>query len=226
MLIGFMGIKGSGKDTCADYLVENYCSVELNPTSNDLLKKKSFADPLKKACRELFLFTNDQLYGTQTMKETPDPRWFGCTPRLALQYVGTDLLRDQLDKIMPELGKDIFTHHFRIWYEEEKKKNPNTCVLISDVRFQNEIDLIHSLGGIVIKLERPEVTSNDLHPSEIELQQITTHDYVIHNTGTKDQLYKELDNCLKNHPIHKKSYSYMYNVYEFLNNGWRLFHIW
>ena len=81
MLIGFMGIKGSGKDTCADLLIQNYGFM-----------KKSFADPLKHACKELFLFTNEQVFGTQLQKETPDPRWFGCSPRVALQYVGTDLL--------------------------------------------------------------------------------------------------------------------------------------
>lgn len=61
MLIGLMGPKNSGKTTGAKFLVEKHHFVE-----------KSFADCLKKACKELFMLTVEQLYGTQ--KETPDPR--------------------------------------------------------------------------------------------------------------------------------------------------------
>ena len=187
-LFGLMGIKKSGKDTCADYLVGHYG-----------FQKKSFADPLKKACAEIFLFSNEQLYGTQEQKETPDPRWFGCTPRLAMQYVGTELLRDNLDKIMPGLGKNIFTHRFKLWYEEESRKNPNLCVVIADVRFQNEVDFIQSLGGYVIKIDRPDVLTNDIHPSELELQSITIYNDLIKNTGTLEEFYFKIDAVITKH---------------------------
>lgn len=148
-----MGTKGSGKDTCGDYLIDQYG-----------FSKKSFADPLKRACQELFLFSHEQVFGTQEQKETPDMRWFNCTPRTALQYVGTELLRDQLNEIMPGLGKNIFTYRFQIWYQEEVRKNPDLRVVITDVRFKNEIDFIQSLGGTVIKLERNPIINipNDL----------------------------------------------------------------
>ena len=58
MLLGFMGCKGAGKDTCGNYLVDTYDFIQ-----------KAFADPLKKACGELFLFTPEQLYGTQEQKK-------------------------------------------------------------------------------------------------------------------------------------------------------------
>lgn len=181
-LIGFMGIKKSGKDTCADHLVQNYNYV-----------KKSFSDPLKRACQELFLFTDDQTYGSQEQKETPDPRWFGCTPRLALQYVGTDLLRDQLSNIMPELGTNIFTHNFKLWYNHEIEQNPELKVVVSDVRFANEVDFIHSLGGIVIKISRPNLTNDDQHLSETELQNIKSFDMEICNDLTLKELYEKIN---------------------------------
>ncbi|XWV26024.1 hypothetical protein QJ857_gp1056 [Tupanvirus soda lake] len=185
VLIGLMGIKGSGKTTGAAYLVDHYYFVE-----------KSFAECLKKACKELFLLSDEQVFGTQEQKETPDPRWFGCTPRKMLQFVGTELLRDNLDKIMPGLGKNVFTHHFKLWYESEIKMNPNLCVVVSDVRFQNEIDFIQSLGGVVIKIDRPCVQTNDMHQSEIELQSISTYNHLINNTGTIDDLYRHIDEYL------------------------------
>lgn len=177
VLVGLMGTKCSGKTTSATYLVENYNFVE-----------KSFAECLKKACQNLFLLSDEQIYGSQEQKETPDPRWFGCTPRKMLQFVGTDLLRNHLDTIMPGLGNNIFTHHFKLWYQDELSKNPTLRVVVSDVRFQNEIDFIQSLGGIVIKINRPGIDLTDAHQSEIELQNISTYDYLIENDGTLEEL--------------------------------------
>jgi len=211
MLVGIMGRKGSGKDTCADYLVKQYGFV-----------KKSFADPLKKVCQELFLFTNEQLYGTLEQKETPDPRWFNCSPRTAMQFVGTDLFRDRLDEIMPGLKKNIFTHHFKLYYKE----NPNIKIVIADVRFKNEVDLIKSLGGVIIKLDRLRTnnfTRNTFnifqsikniirslitpdHSSESELDNLHG-DYDIMNDSTQQQLYNKLD------VIMKLSYTNKYNFY-------------
>lgn len=185
VLVGLMGIKGSGKTTGASFLVDHYLFLE-----------KSFAECLKKACKELFLLRHEQVFGTQEQKETPDPRWFGCTPRKLMQFIGTDLLRDNLDKIMPGLGKNIFTHHFRLWYEEELRINPDLCVIISDVRFQNEIDFIQSLGGIVVKINRPNAMTNDQHSSEVELQNITTYNHCIENIGTPDDFFINLEKCM------------------------------
>lgn len=182
VLVGLMGIKESGKSSGATYLVEKFQFIE-----------KSFAEPLKKTCGELFMLSDEQMFGSQAQKETPDPRWFDCTPRKMFQFVGTDLLRDNMEKIMPGIGKNIFTHRFKMWYEEEMKKNPNLRVVVSDVRFQNEIDFIQSLGGVVIKINRPSVLTNDMHPSEMELQSITTFDRLINNTGSLHDFYSEIE---------------------------------
>jgi hypothetical protein len=212
MLIGFMGTKGSGKDTSADYLVRTRGFI-----------KKSFADPLKLACKQLFLFTDTQLYGTIEQKEQPDKNWFGCSPRKALQFVGTELLRNNLNEIMPGLGKNIFTHHFKLWYKKKLAANPYLCVVIADVRFQNEVDMIQELGGRVCKITRSACTAiknysiidelcdecdghhteyiqytqhtqHTQHESELELQKITTHDYAIENDSTIDELYVTVSN--------------------------------
>ncbi len=42
MIIGIFGKKGHGKDTIADYLVDNYN-----------FHKLSYAEPIKKICREI-----------------------------------------------------------------------------------------------------------------------------------------------------------------------------
>lgn len=187
MLIGLMGPQGSGKDTVGDYLL----------SQNPNFVKRSMAEPLKKACKELFLFSDTQLYGTQAQKNEPDPKWFGCSPRTCLQYVGTDLLRDQLEKIMPGIGQDIFIHHFKLWYTSHSQG----YVVVPDIRFQNEVDMIHQLGGYVIKLTRPRVSNLgfadpslekvDKHASEVALESITNYDWQIINNGTLEELYRK-----------------------------------
>ena len=74
-IIGIAGKKGHGKDTVGNFLI-----------SFRGYKKLSFAEPIKKACQEIFMFTEDQLNGND--KENIDPYW-NVTPRQVLQYVGT-----------------------------------------------------------------------------------------------------------------------------------------
>lgn len=181
-IVGLMGIKRSGKSTCAEHLVKNNSYEEI-----------SFAGPLKKALKELFILDDNQLYGTQEEKEAPDNRWYGCSARKMLQFVGTDLLRDNMNKIMPGIGKDIFVRNFELWYLNDKQKNPNKLYVIPDVRFQNEVDYIQKLGGIVIKINRPSLESNDPHPSEIELLGINNYDYLLENDSTLENLKQKLE---------------------------------
>lgn len=171
MLIGFLGKKGSGKTTASNFLVN-----ELN------FINKTFAEPLKKACQDLFLLEDDQIYGNK--KEEIDKRW-GCSPRKILQFIGTDLLRNNINKIMPNIGDNIFIDIFKVWYEENKEKN----IVISDVRFKNEIDFIHNNGGIIIKLDRNN-DNNDKHESEYINN--LEYDYIINNNFLLENLNKNI----------------------------------
>jgi len=172
VLIGLLAKKYHGKDTAADYLVENHGFVKL-----------SFAKPLKDICRILFGFSDEQLYGS--LKEEIDSYW-QMSPRTVFQYVGTDMFRKQFNE--------------KFWIMCLKRKymaiieaNPNADVVISDVRFQNELNLVHELGGIVIKLYRPCVISNDEHISEKNIDTIMGYDKYVKNEKDKKYLYKEMD---------------------------------
>lgn len=185
VLIGLMAIKESGKSTAADYLVNKYGFIE-----------RPLALCLKLALKEIFLLSDDQLFGSQTIKETPDPRWKNCTPRTMFQYIGTDLFREQLNNIMPGINNDVFIEHFKLWYGEHLKLYPDSCVVISDVRFQNEVDYIQSVGGYVIKIDRQEITNSDKHESESGIQKIISCDFFINNDGT-DNYYKLLSKIIE-----------------------------
>lgn len=181
-LIGFLAKKRAGKDTCGDYLkTKGY-------------KQLSFAGPLKEACGTLFNFTDDQLYGD--LKETVDPNW-GVTPRLVLQYVGTDLFRNRIGDIIPDIGNGFWTHCLKVNYLKQIEKDPNCRFVITDVRFQNEVDLINELGGVVVKIERPSLCTgtNDHHASE-DIDSVNGFAHTLVNDGSINDLYTKVDELL------------------------------
>lgn len=173
MIIGITGLRGHGKTTAANVLKDDYEFVEY-----------SFAKPLKEVCKLLFDLTDDQVYGDYFIKEAVDER-LGVTPRKILQKFGSDFGRKYLHKMLPNLkiptGK-LWVEKFRWWYDNNKNDIKN--VVIPDVRFLNEAKIIKELGGIIIRVHRPELDiGKDAHISETELLKIK-EDYLI--TGEKD----------------------------------------
>ena len=136
MLIGFSGKKGSGKSFFADYLVNNKLFIKL-----------SFASPLKEITKILFNLSDEDVKDP-IKKELINPK-FNASPRELMQWLGTDIMREEFNK--------KFNYSGSIWIDSVKDKiktllEDNKDVVIDDVRFQNEVDMIHSLGGIVINL--------------------------------------------------------------------------
>jgi hypothetical protein len=132
-IIGICGLIGHGKDTAAGFLIE------------EGFHRISFAGVLKDACANVFGWDRELLEGStdesREWRETPDEWWSArldipdFTPRLALQQVGTDVLR---------------THfHPDIWVAacERQVAMAEKDVVISDCRFFNELGAIKRLGG-------------------------------------------------------------------------------
>jgi len=192
MIIGILGNKGHGKDTISDHLTSKYN-----------FHKKAFAEPLKEICHILFGFNNEQLYGN--LKEIPDKYW-KITPRNAMQFVGTELFRNKMSDLIPGIS-----HNF--WLECMRRQSGKyDRLVISDVRFQNEVDFIHEMNGIVIKVERGNKETNDVHTSESEILQVTNYDFYIENNSDFQTLYSKVDNLcqqLKILPVESKFDKYV-----------------
>lgn len=191
-LIGILGKKRSGKDTSGDYLVEKYN-----------FKKYAFADPIKEICRILFDFNEEQLYGEK--KEAVDFRWY-LTPRDAFQKIGTEFGQNDINNYFPRMKerlKDeiIWIKLFKIWYE----KNKNHDIVITDVRFQHEIDAIKSLGGNIIKVNRNNI-ANDKHISENYVDNVDKNEiyYFINNNYKLEDLYSQIDMAINLLNLEKK----------------------
>jgi len=182
MIIGVLGRKGSGKDTVSDYVITKFN-----------FEKMIIAEPLKNACRELFNFSDEQLYGD--LKETNDPQW-EVSPRKVLQWLGTDVFRNRIGELNPNIGNNFWVNLLKVRYLQKLKKNKDSKIIVSDVRFQNEIDVIHQLGGKVIKLTRPSINNVDAHESEKNIDNLKG-DYDIMNDGSLDELYKKVEEIFK-----------------------------
>lgn len=163
MLIGLTGVAGSGKDTAAMFIKQRYD-----------VKTFAFAEPIKSACKNLFLLSEDQLHSYE-LKEVIDPRW-NKSPRELFQWFGTDVLR--------KFDDNFFLKHMDIRIENNSCKHS----IVTDVRFDNEAKYIKSRGGIVVKIVRPNAdTTKHKHVSENGFDDELV-DIVIVNDGTLDQL--------------------------------------
>lgn len=200
MIIGTIGFIGSGKGTVADILVEKKGFTKL-----------AFADAVKDATAAIFGWPRALLEGdteeSRKFRETRDEWWSEktgkyITPRYMLQLMGT------------EAGRDVF--HPDLWILAlEKKLGMYKNVVISDVRFPNEIAFIQRMGGFVVRVKRgndPEwydaalranlegntdlMADHPIHYSEWAWIG-TPPDYQLDNISTKSSLEGDIEHMIK-----------------------------
>jgi len=214
MIIGFVGFIGSGKDTAADYLVNFHG-----------FRRDSFANTLKDAVAAVFGWDRVLLEGrtaeARAWREEVDIWWAErlkmpkLTPRWVLQYWGTEVCRQGF--------------HDDIWIAsvENKMRKTTDNIVISDVRFPNEIKAIHNAGGKVIRVKRGEdpewyeaaISANkgpDANStwslSKAKLAQLKIHasetawvggniNHIVYNNSTIDDLFRQIRNLVEGHPV-------------------------
>lgn len=172
-LIGIIGRKRSGKDTIADYLVDIH-----------KYDKLTFAEPIKKILEILFGFDHDQLYGNK--KDVIDTRW-NISPRKVMQFIGTNIFREKINDLIANIGDNFWV---KIMHNNCKKMlDENKKIVISDVRFQNEVDMIRELGGILIKISRDTVVKDIIENNIDDIN----GDFNVTNDGTIEELLEKIE---------------------------------
>lgn len=167
-LIGFTGLAGSGKTTAR------------NALESVGWKNVKMAAALKDMARVLFcaagLDPEECVEGK--LKEESLQELFGKSPRYVMQTLGS------------EWGRDCINHD--IWVNLAKKQcldlmDKGINVVIDDVRFDNEAEMIRSIGGKVVLLKGrggisgSHVSENGTHP-----------DLAINNLGSIDQFKRDV----------------------------------
>lgn len=198
-IVAIAGFIGSGKDTAAEYLIDNHNFTKL-----------SFAASLKDAVSNIFgwdraLLEGDTLESRQ-WRERIDPWWSkrldmpDLTPRWVLQYWGTEVCR-------VGFHKDIWVASL-----ENKLNNTQGNIVITDARFANELQVVQKMNGKLIRIERgprPKWYNlaarfnrgeNQYPPSDVHASEYSSvgldYDYYVDNNGTKDELFKKIDSIV------------------------------
>jgi hypothetical protein len=188
-LIAVTGKSGSGKTTIQNHLVsKGYIAV-------------NFADRLKDTVSVLFGWDRELLEGatkqSRFWREEKDEFWSeklkdkfpdGCTPRRVLQFFGTEVVRNNIS--------------LNFWCVCVEKKivdllKSGQGVVVGDLRFPEELELIKKLGGKVIGVERFPLSKEgaSVHASEHSLSNDCC-DFCIYNCGSLSDLYKLVDDIL------------------------------
>lgn len=172
-LIAFNGVMGSGKSTAIEMLRENY------PTSEIVLVK--FA--------QVLYDIQEYIYGQVTPVYTR-PASF-VKDRKLLQWLGTEWGRG--------INENLWVNLWVMKVREAAARNPNAIIVCDDCRFDNEAEVIKTMGGTVIKIECQAATdrittANGIknHASE---SGISGHlvDIIIENNGTLQDYKDSLD---------------------------------
>lgn len=166
-IIGIVGLAGSGKSTLEDLIrCRHDFAVE------------TLAAPLKMFCASVFGFDSLSLYGPSEYRNAIDPRW-GFSARRALQFIGTEVARG--------LHPDVWVRSLISRIELRGLKR----YVVSDVRFQNEIDALKAVGGKIVMIRRPGVEQGE-HASE-RADELTGIDFVLNNDSTVEALAERAD---------------------------------
>jgi hypothetical protein len=198
MIIGIVGKKGSGKTTAAEiaakrgYIPLAFADAIKNTASKVFnIPLAIMHDPIAKDNMQISVELNEThlnafLWALSSAYTPLHPDAINdavgayrgpsavYTPRQLLQVLGTELVRDCVDK--------------EYWLKAIlSQTKPGGRYVIHDVRFQNECDFIkNKLGGTVIVIQRPGYVTADTHASE----QLTpeSYDFLINNNSSLSDL--------------------------------------
>lgn len=191
-IIGITGAAGSGKDTAASFFERRG------------YQKISLADPMKRFCRELFGFTDEELWGASKHREKSRR---GVTARHVLQQMGTewgrrldpDVWIDYLVESCRRIstgGKTYTAEHGLSSNLDPIRFRPPKGFVVADIRFRNEARKIRAEGGAIILLRgsyAPLSGSASAHVSEQTTWAPDEVDAALGPFALKDDLFQTLE---------------------------------
>lgn len=172
----FVGTNGAGKDEIARHLSSHHGYVQYG-----------LADPIKLMLTAL-PFMELHKWEDRFWKEREVHPVFGVTRRHMARTLGTEWRNTICEDMWTRLAKHaldlLLTSH--------------AGMVISDIRFQHEVEWLRANGGQLIVVIRGNGvdTEGPSHSSEAGVQTEST-DHVIYNMGTLPQLYEAVDDLVQ-----------------------------
>jgi len=185
MIIGVAGQQRQGKDVASDHIAQ---VIGLN--------RGAFATGVKQVFCEYFGVDMEFVERWKVVDEPPPG--FLVSVRKALQFIG-DGFRSIKDDV---------------WIERFFRDHPQN-VVISDVRYRNELSSVRDRGGLNILIYRPGFMNNDPNGSEAQIRPFVEHfinagvegrvhsdgdfgliDFFLVNDGVIGDLYSKIDDLV------------------------------
>jgi hypothetical protein len=184
MILGLSGLKGSGKDTVAAYLVKTHG-----------FERKAFADPMKKSIAALFDIPFSEIDKFKNDDTCEVALGYNFTQESYEAWTKVLSFREFLQRYGTESHREIFGKDF--WVDQTLPVQgyyPGRAIVVTDVRFANEAARVNELGGFNIRVVRDRSSSSeDNHVSE---QQDFEFDFKIYNDGDLEELYDNIETVL------------------------------
>ncbi|MDA3903705.1 MAG: hypothetical protein PF441_09705 [Desulfuromusa sp.] len=206
MIIGFAGKAASGKTSAAKHLLEKSNSnIVILPMA--LVLREEVENFIRRVGAEAYV---PLVYGDQEDKV----RVFHIDEKSALEQcpVWVNFVVDNQD-IQSQPGQSaVSVRRILQWWGTEYRRAQDhdywtkawekklleydltsTHVLVDDVRFVNELEIIKKNSGIFVKIERPGFNGANDHSSENSLDHYDRWDLVIENDGSLEQFKHQVE---------------------------------
>jgi hypothetical protein len=186
LLIGLTGFAGSGKDL----------SYQLLSERRGRIARAAFADALRVECATAF-GCDVAVFSDPATKETPCDALaaFRCSHSPFVRYLGflSTLPALKPRTIMKQWGDYRRDQHPDYWVRlldpmvDAAREAGASALVVTDVRFFNELDWLRGRGGVLWRIVRPDVRARSGHASEWALND-SAADVTIVNEGDVSDL--------------------------------------
>jgi len=154
-------------------------SLAANVLAQQGYRTMSFAEPIKRMGTEFFIslgYTREQAMSLVWGQKEKLVQEINTTPRHVLQTLGTEWGRQCISE---SIWIDCMMYRVSSCF-----RNEDCRIVIDDIRFQNEAEMIKKMGGEMWKIIRPSVINSQSHQSEGGLDNWDGFDQVVENSGT------------------------------------------
>jgi len=182
MILGLNGLKGSGKDTVAAYLIKEYG-----------FERRAFADPMKKS---MAAFLGVDFHMIEQWKNDLHIKIVVEDDRNPSKHIAEKNFRTGVQDYAEDGHRGVFGQNFWLdWTLPKDAFYSGRKIVVTDVRYPNEAMRIHNCDGFVVNIVRPDLTSDDSHKSEQPLENREI-DFKLVNDETLDVLFLRTENML------------------------------
>ncbi len=178
-IIGVSGKMGSGKD----YIAKNFLVPSLKRSGKRPMIL-AFADILKTICADRYMLSYEELF----LEKNEDVR---------------AMMQRTADQVKRDFSPDFFIYALEIEMYKNHHRNDIDTFVITDVRYESEVEWIRTMGGKVVRVEPsrhhpiPIIKSaTHLHSSETELDGVVLDGTIFNYRNRPDFIRSQINRLI------------------------------